>query len=437
MEILTRDNQDKGIQIHFDYLSFTFPMDVEDGEDLYQAFEKYKQDICNHFWTDYDAFGDIKQYKQDGYDNQITLGQNIRIRFGGESTKMKKMLDVDNNIKSDERYTSCMVELKGQGCREIEFLSGGRINYKEMFKYFLFELGGRCTRLDIAIDDMEGKIITLAEILDMTRKKHYVSSFRVNQNPPKLNEALVVDDINQTNGCSIVWGKSNGPHKSDRELMIYDKKAERQFHHDDDVETNYYVRYEMRFRNELADNIAYTLCTSDVINLEDYDIGYFAKNELYRMLKFKIPYRNGKKTKIDNVSMWDDNPKWLKFLDYVEGVKFTQRTKMESTIEIKKAWNIKNITKQEIIFDIADSDVSTLDNWVDSDIKKVYEELEHKLAWFDNHHISKKELEEINNYRRRNYGYTCKLVKQEDLEEYKENLIKRMNELKEKYLLPF
>ena len=424
MEILNDFN--KGIHIHLDYLSFTFPLTTEKN-DIIRSFENVKYDIADLFFMSDSAYSDMLDTRQNGYEKLITLGEFITIRFGGENTKMK----VDANDMEDNYSYSCQVELKGQGCREIEFLSNGNIDYSKIIDYFLIDLNGRCTRIDIALDDKNGDIITLDEIVSIVKKGYYTSRFKVNQNPPKLNTSLPgIDIIDKGKGISLYFGKSNSEHKSDRELCIYDKKAERNFRH---VETNmnYYCRYEIRFRNELADDVAATL--SDNLRDGNYDIGYFFKNELFRLLKLRIKRIDGKKTIDTKISRWDINPKWAKFLDNVDGLKLVQRPEVIESLEIKKNWNIKNITKQETLFDIADSFTNGIsyDGWIDKVYKDTYDKILNKLSWFEEHTISQKELSMINNYRLRQYsGNVCELT-MNDIYEYI-SILKERKELLEK-----
>ena len=434
------DELKNGIHIHVDYLSFTFPIEVDEVDET-ASFDKYKIDIAELFFQDITAYGECRQYKQNGYENIISLGEHITIRFGGKTTMMKSINRDNGYERSEETYVSAQVELKGQGCREIEFLSGGSVDYSHIIDYFQLILNGRCTRIDICIDDKDVSIIKLDNIIDIVKKGHYTTLFKVGINPPKLNESLIVDKIYETSkGKSLYFGKSNGEHKSDRELCIYDKKAERNFRKDDYL-GDYYVRYEIRFRNELADEVAFSF--SKLLKENIYDIGYFMKNELLRILKLKIQKIDGHPTNSARISTWDIHPKWLKFLDYVEGVKFTTKNVVEPKIEIKKAWNVKNITKQEIIFDIADSflplSASSLDNWNDKVFKDIYEKLNNRLAWFSNHVITDRELAMINNYRRRTYGVCCPPLTMNDVTNYINQLSEKIKMLNDNFNsdLPF
>ena len=431
-----------GLYIHIDYLSFTFPMDVDDIDNLESAFENYKYYISDIFHMNATAYGDLFEYGQDGYSHQISLGEHIRIRLGGKTTSMKKTFrkagENGEDLRSDERYTSCMVELKGQACREIEFISGGTVDYIEIFKFFLYDLKGRCTRLDIACDDESGDIIKLPDILKLVENGHYTSCFRTNINPPKLNMSIARDSdytLYDTNGCSIYFGKSNGKHKSDKELCIYDKKAERMFHKDD-VGLSYYCRYEMRFRNETADDVAFYMVETKL-----QDLGKFARGQLFKMLQLKHQYIDGVKSKNDKVNLWDVLPAWELFLNTLSGVNFSLKPRMEPLIEIKKEWNAKNITKQEIIFELSDYDfddshTNPVEQFPDPIFSASIEKLENRVKWFDEHTFTQKDLEMINNYRIRNYGRYISPLTMDNILEYIETLKDRIKLLKD-YAMPW
>ena len=143
--------ENKKVSIHVDYMSFTFPLESE-THNLIDTFYDLMPELAELLYCTPDMFAECR-FTQDGYKYQFTLGENIIIRFGGTNTKMKKVIDVDNNIKSEILYDSLNVELKGQACREIEKYANYQVDYIKIMKYFIFEKGGRCKRFDIAIDD--------------------------------------------------------------------------------------------------------------------------------------------------------------------------------------------------------------------------------------------------------------------------------------------
>lgn len=378
--------KEKDVQIHVDYLSFTFPL--KNSIDPMNAFELLKEDIANLFYMTSFNYGILNDWAQDNYRYQLSLGEHIVVRFGGLTTMMKAVEDLENGMKSHDKYESCMVELKGQACREIEKISGGNVDYIKIIDWFLSH-GGKCNRLDLAIDDCKGDIITLKTVLKVVSKGLYTSSFK--GNPEVFMGAI---DGLDDKGTSLYFGKSIGKRKNNLELCIYDKKAERKFNNDT-FSGEYWTRYELRFRNEGSQNLAYFICKT---KLED--IGNFACEQLKRILTLKCKKINGKKTNDNNVSRYDNLPAWDKFLNVVKGTRFSMLKKLESTLEKKIKWRSYSLTRQNIILDFADVYNNASKEWVDPACARIHTELLEMLSYLkeNKNKIQQKDIEMINNY---------------------------------------
>ena len=155
------DINKNNMQIHIDYFSFTFPLKIDEGSDILHAFESFKSELSSLLFMD--DYGEINNYAQNNYDYQLSLGEYVTIRFGGRLTSMKEIVSLEDGIKSVEKFESCNIELKGQGCREVETKSDGKMDYVKLID-FCFRNGGKITRLDIALDDTKGDIITINEV---------------------------------------------------------------------------------------------------------------------------------------------------------------------------------------------------------------------------------------------------------------------------------
>lgn len=416
-----------GLQIHIDYLSFTFPLEPLPGETIYDAFKKLMPEIATYFYMEEDDFGEILNYAHNGYDYELSLGQHIRVRFGGKATKMRAYLDFEDlTNRSIETYETCNIELKGQACREIEFKSLGTVNYIDIIEWYSCKLHGHTTRIDIAIDDMTGDIITLDKVLWYVKRGYYSSSFR---SAPEMFKSVGIDS---NGGTSLYFGRSNGKHKNDLELCCYNKAAERRFNNDS-YTLDYWTRYELRYRNDKADAVSYFMFK---INLED--IGEFACGELHKALDLKQKTINGKATDNVLIRRWDTLSAWDKFLNNIKGVKFSLRPKMENTIERKKAWRTYSLTAQNIMLELAQAYTSD-DEWLDSSFAQIHSNLKDQLNWFDEHQFTKKDIETINNYIReqRCNGVYLRFIDESDIEIYRNNLARRIENLEKNYILPF
>lgn len=431
--------KNSGLQIHLDYLSFTFPLEPEEGENVYDAFVKLMPDIASVLYMDISQFGEFTDYSQNGYDYSISLGENIIIRFGGSATKMKAYMDFDNpNLRSVEKYESCNIEIKGQGCRELEFkaaLKGLECDYIDIIRWYSCDLHGHTTRIDIAIDDMSGDIITLDKIFWYVKRGYYSGCFR---GKPELFKTIDSDD--ESNGMSLYFGRSSGNHKNGIELCIYNKAAERRFNKEN-LTAAYWTRYEIRYRAEKADNVSYFMYKT---NLQD--LGVFACAELRKCLDLKVKEINGIKTDNLQVRRWDTLPAWNIFLSKINSIQLTMRPKMEMTIERKLNWRTHSLTGQGIILDLAKAyTLNNTDIWLDDSFAEVYNSICDKLKWFEEHKISQKDIEMINNYiisEKQNYlayGEDIKnhLITKNDIDNYIKNLKLRKENFKNRFTLPF
>jgi hypothetical protein len=164
------------------------------------------------------------------------------------------------------------------------------------------QLNARFKRIDIAIDDFKGNVINLPWIMNKVDNHLYTSVFRSNSKPIGRLE----------DGLTLQFGSND----SDVELVIYDKKKERIKRKKSDSHI-YWLRYEMRFRNNNAAKIAYMLASmyaKDEIPLYGTKLQKFAFEQLYRIIDFKVDNNYSQ----HNQRLADTDPKWLEFLHNVE-----------------------------------------------------------------------------------------------------------------------
>ena len=275
----------ENIEIKIDYFSTTFPLDVDADDSV--LFKVNEMVMLIAQYLNVENFEIVKcKYAQNNYNYQYILGENIILRLDGPM--------------NDCYQRTCHFEMKGEGCREFEVRNKDKTWINLIL--FMVELNARFKRIDIAIDDYEGKHVTLPWILNKINKKHYTSVFRSNPQPHGTLES----------GLSIQFGTNESP----IQLVIYDKLAERKKRRVV-IDKEYWVRYELRFRAETAEKLVFKLIsTFEDPNEEMYGtkLQKLAFEQLYRVLDIKK--ENGYSEKAQHKV--DTDSKWKSFLDDVE-----------------------------------------------------------------------------------------------------------------------
>ncbi|MDE6655398.1 MAG: replication initiation factor domain-containing protein [Anaeroplasmataceae bacterium] len=190
--------------------------------------------------------------------------------------------------------------MKGEGCRDFE----NRNKDKTWVTLILFmvQLNARFKRIDIAVDDYEGIHFTMSELIQKISQGFYTSIF--------ISSPLILGS--KRSGYTIQFGSNF----SNIELVIYDKLLERK-KHQQAPSTTYWVRYEMRFRNDNAKRIAYLLSTlyqTHEENLYGLRLQKLADEQLYRILDIKQDNNYSE----ENQKKAPTDPHWLAFLNNVE-----------------------------------------------------------------------------------------------------------------------
>lgn len=275
----------KNIEIKIDYFSATFPLDVDADDSV--MFKVHDMVRLMATYLNVENFEVAKcKFAQNNYNYQYMLGEFIILRLDGPM--------------NDSYQKTCHLEMKGEACRDFERRNPEKtwIN----FMLFMAELNCRFKRIDIAIDDFRGEHITMGYLMEKIDKKLYTSVFRSAPNPHGTMES----------GLTIQFGSN----ESSIELVIYDKKQERK-KRKKPCDKNYWVRYEMRFRNELADRIAYKFIST----FEDkgkpmygMNLQQFAFEQLYRILDIKQDNNYDAKSQ----HKVETDSKYKAFLDNVE-----------------------------------------------------------------------------------------------------------------------
>lgn len=297
-----------GKEIKIDYLTTTFE---------FLVFEREKElEVVDNLVEGFRLYLNIRKerviersYNKGGYRYFYELGDGVFLKLCGPLNAM------GNN--------TCSLEMKGEGCREFE-----RNNPDKSWKQFLVFLRGaydvRASRVDIAVDDFSGDVITFDYIEDKLRRKMFTSSFKKS---PCVGG-------NDEEGKSYTFGKRKKGSRTNMQLCIYEKHKEQLSKGKENIQP-YWTRYEMRFMHEKAAYILDAIIDSfrGKINYPEKEIipegeeGFkiLASRLLYGMLDIKdeSTYDSSNKNKIPT------DPKWLAFVEDVKKAKIPAPEKKE------------------------------------------------------------------------------------------------------------
>ena len=273
------------IEIKIDYVSLTFPLPIDQNDSILFIVQEMVRLFANFLNVKNFEIQKVK-YAQNNYKYQFQLGEFITLRLDGPL--------------NDCYQRTCHLEMKGEGCRDFE----RRNPNKSWINFFLFmaELNSRFKRIDLAVDDFTGKDVTMPWILEKLKKKLYTSVFR---SSPDVFSSI-------DSGFTIQLGGTKSP----IQLVIYDKRLERK-KRKKPCDKDYWVRFEMRFRNEKATALVLALSKASIKNKSgeyEVDMQKFAFEQLYRILDIKENTNFDQ----DNIHKANTDKRWLTFLQNVQ-----------------------------------------------------------------------------------------------------------------------
>jgi len=172
---------------------------------------------------------------------------------------------------------TCLMELKGSGCRGFEARviaehPGESVSAKdyEIFKAWdvflkeIFALGGHCTRIDLPTDDFSG-LVPFDGLKERIGKRAYLSSLRKFQEFPDFPQDFDSVEVFRSNtGYTATFGS-----RESVQLCIYNKKAEREAK-GFAVLIPSWIRYEVRYYHDSAVSAlaAFMASFDDAVGLE-------------------------------------------------------------------------------------------------------------------------------------------------------------------------
>ena len=353
------------VNILIDYFKVGFDFTVSFKEGFYVEFLKLiSKDVKDAERIPYAAFG---------YNEGYNVGENIFFFSGGDFTR---------NKAGEE---TSLFELKGSACREFEAYGGSWLSLFEL----VFQYGGHCTRIDIAIDDQSG-LITIDELKDKVMKHEYTTKTRnmiLDENLPEevMNQEFDEPQIRTSNnkGFTATFGG-----RSNSQLCIYNKKAEREAH-GYIVTYSSWIRFECRYYHSTAQSaflILFKVLKEDFINGA---IDLYPKaclSFLAHLIEFKESIKNYGCTNRYLESIWS---KWDLFCEKIEECVPHCSAKLEQTLFDNYSWFYR--TNKRILNRLFGSDPSRFKSFISYCMKEGFREGK----------VTLNDIQVINNFRKK------------------------------------
>ncbi|MBI9008445.1 MAG: replication initiation factor domain-containing protein [Tenericutes bacterium] len=315
-------------RILFDWLSYTF--DDFDGFDIFSGNTKLDGNssfvlkellrLLGSETLDWSKCN-LEEKAFNGYKFSLIIGESIYINFcGPRSSRNKK---------------TTQLLMRGEGCREfIEYQNG---NWYDLFHFLITKTFGHFKRIDLAIDDFQGKELDIYDLEEPARNKLWVGSFR---SLHIIHSIDFTSESPRSKGYSLTFGSEKST-----QLQIYDKNLERAAKKKETFSTNTWYRYEMRLKESKADNLV--LEYLKVINCKDdkFALAKLSSGILRGLLEFKD--KTDVKSRVKNRKIMKG---WEIFLESSKKIDLKSHYKIERTIEQKKKWYKESMTKLDSKF---------------------------------------------------------------------------------------
>ena len=190
-----------------------------------------------------------------------------------------------------------LLELKGKGCRQFEaYLDGQKRSWIELFRMFLDEKAV-FKRIDLAINDRAG-ILDIPYLCDKCDRGECISVFRSFKAYRTGGLAHLREENKESMGATLYIGSM----QSDLYFCLYEKAYEQLVKNGTPLEqADIQNRFEIRLKNERADNAVYDLVSNE--NPEQTAFGI-----INRYVRF-VDKESGKSRE-----EWPLNPMWETFI---------------------------------------------------------------------------------------------------------------------------
>ena len=208
-----------GQEIKTDYYTCSFDLPIIDKDE-----EKI---IVDEKLEEFMTFLNVKEVlktSKDKYKYSYKLAEGIQMNFVGPKSRGVPTMNI---------------ELKGEGCREFERLNPDK-SLKDLLEFTLIKHQGRPSRMDVALDDFDGKLCPFNWVREKLDNGYFITIF-------KDKEYAIHGS--KSKGYTIAFGSRNGS----KQLSIYQKNLQKK------MKDIYWTRFEMRFYHNDAINAAHDL----------------------------------------------------------------------------------------------------------------------------------------------------------------------------------
>ena len=244
-----------------------------------------------------------------GYHNQLKWqGGSIFVMFTANSD----VVDLDTKINLQ---SGIHVMITGQGCRQYS----AKHDLMHLIRVLSAHERVNFTRIDLAVDDFESKIVSYDKIHDAAIKGHFTSRWskwdEVNSRQCSTGEFL---------GRTMYFGSQS----SSIYCRIYDKTLERKAKSEEKTaESETWTRLEVVYKKERAKKLVYHIIDKNL------SVGTAIRGTLKQYIRFIRPPR----TSDINKARWPSAKWWEKLLDNVEKLQLTSRREPKS-IDDMASW---------------------------------------------------------------------------------------------------
>ncbi len=298
--------EEKNIEIKPDYLRASIELEVTDQEFEEEIVNDKKIEIANLLGVKEDEIGERDHHKE-RYKYMFELGDSMEVGMLGP--------------KNARGIPTCSIHLKGQGCRDFETRNPNK-SFVELLRELKYGQNAIFSRIDTAIDIYKKEILDMEYLESKLKKKQFISSFK--KKYYKKHGCL-------EEGESIEMGGRDSP----CQLVFYDKLLEQKAKRHD-VDKDYWLRCELRFRHEKADQFvteliaAYDGKLKGINNIGMSAVEAYIKSVLLGILDIK----EDNNYDMEHQYLVSTDSKWVSFTG-------TQKWNIDATGRKETSWNKK------------------------------------------------------------------------------------------------
>ena len=298
--------EEKNIEIKPDYLRASIELEVTDQEFEEEIVNDKKIEIANLLGVNEDEIGERDHHKE-RYKYMFELGDSMEVGMLGP--------------KNARGIPTCSIHLKGQGCRDFETRNPNK-SFVELLRELKYGQNAIFSRIDTAIDIYNKEILDMEYLESKLKKKQFISSFK--------------KKYYKKHGCpeegeSIEMGGRDSP----CQLVFYDKLLEQKAKRHD-VDKDYWLRCELRFRHEKADQFVTELIAAYDGKLKSINkigmpaVEAYIKSVLLGILDIK----EDNNYDMEHQYLVNTDSKWANFTG-------TQKWSVDATGRKETSWNKK------------------------------------------------------------------------------------------------